>query len=89
LTFGQSVYTSQILAAAQNVAGVDSVSIAVIKRVDGTARDGGDPHTPDTDTEAALAAGALGIGPFEIARLDNDANHPERGFLTIDLRGGR
>jgi len=39
------------------------------------------PHVP--------AGGVLKLGPFEIAQLDNDPSFPERGRLTLDLRGGR
>ena len=32
--------------------------------------------------------GFLPLGPFEIARLDNDPSFPENGVLKLDLRGG-
>jgi hypothetical protein len=33
--------------------------------------------------------GVLPLASFEIAQLDNDPNHPERGQLQILVRGGR
>jgi hypothetical protein len=91
LTFGTNVYPSRIIATAQNVAGVDSVEIRVLTRV-GQEPEGGagsDQSEVGSETAAALRAGELSIGPFEIARLDNDPSHPERGVLTLDVRGGR
>lgn len=39
--------------------------------------------------EGALEDGLLKIGPYEMARLDNDPNFPENGQLELILRGGR
>ena len=36
-----------------------------------------------------LEAGVLPIGPWEIARLDNDPNFMERGVLRITAQGGK
>ena len=69
-TFGQSVYLSSIIAAAQAVTGVDSVTVTRFRR-QGSA--GG----------AIVTAGKLTIGRLEIARLDNDRNFPERGVFTL------
>ncbi|BAV06595.1 putative baseplate assembly protein [Filimonas lacunae] len=75
-TFGQTVYLSRLYAAAQKIAGVDSVSILTFQRQ-------GQPLT------SALASGKLALSRLEIARLDNDPNFPERGVLTLDMQGGR
>ncbi len=75
-TFGQSVYLSELYAAAQEVAGVRYVEINIFQRL-GTA------------SSVALDEGVLTIGRLEIARLDNDPNFPERGVLTFKMRGGR
>jgi hypothetical protein len=75
-TFEQSVYLSQIYAAAQEVAGVRHVEINTLQRL----------GTPST---VALDEGVLTISRLEIARLDNDPNFPERGVLTFEMRGGR
>lgn len=76
LSFGEPVLLSPLYAAAQAVAGVDSVTITRFERQ-------GSP------SDAALKSGALEMGRLEIARLDNDPNFPERGVLTLDMRGGR
>jgi hypothetical protein len=69
-TFGQSVYLSAIYAAAQAVAGVDSVVIAKFQR-------------QGIDSNDAIASGRLEVNRLEIARLDNDPTFPERGALTL------
>jgi hypothetical protein len=33
--------------------------------------------------------GEFPIGPFEIARMDNDPNYPEHGVLELDIHGGK
>jgi len=75
-TFGQSVYLSSLIAAAQAVPGVDSVEVTTFQRQGSNSQD-------------ALNAGRLVLGRLEIARLDNDPNFPEHGVFTPDLRGGR
>ena len=75
-TFGAPVYLSPILAAAQSVPGVASVTATKFER----------QGLPSAE---ALDAGRLEVARLEIARLDNDANAPERGRLTIHVRGGK
>jgi len=93
LTFGESVYPSQIVAAAQRIPGVDRVAIWMLTRVGeepamrGVA--GEAERAIDARTAAVLQAGVLQLAPFEIARLENDPSAPERGMLRIDLQGGR
>jgi hypothetical protein len=43
----------------------------------------------ESAAEELPPAGELTLGPFEIARLENDPNFPEHGRLTLDLRGGK
>src|SRR5262249_51366223 len=74
-TFGQPVYLSDIYAAAQAVAGVDSLEVTHLQRF-------------GSDDDRALDDGWLAIGHLEIARLDNAPDFPEHGVLTLDLRGG-
>lgn len=83
LTFGQGVFMSRIIAAAQGVAGVMEVQVTRLARyVPGTRAPGTKPdHVPKT--------GILALGPFEIAQLDNNPNAPANGRLTLLLRGGR
>ncbi len=76
LTFGQSVYLSQLVAAAQAVTGVQSVQVVALHRLF---------EAPNHELEQ----GYLPLGPNEIAQLDNDPSFPEHGQLTLDIRGGR
>jgi hypothetical protein len=75
-TFGQSVYLSPIIAAAQSVPGVASVRITTFQRQ-------GNPSSE------ALKGGELKLGSLEIARLDNDPNFPDRGVFTLNMEGGK
>ena len=75
-TFGQPVFLSTFYAAAQAVAGVDSIEITTFQR-QGSASD------------EALTSGKLTLGRLEIARLDNDPDFPERGVFNLIMRGGR
>ncbi len=76
LTFGEGIYLSRIIAAAQSVAGVQSVEVTTFQR-------------RAEPANGELGTGVLALGPMEIARLDNDRNFPEHGTLTLNLRGGR
>jgi hypothetical protein len=80
LSFGDGVRLSALVAEIQSVTGVDSVSLdpAYTRfRRYGEAANG------------EIEDGLLPLGPFEIARLDNDPSFPENGVLQLDLRGGR
>jgi hypothetical protein len=85
LTFGEGVYASRIVAAAQSVSGVRSVQLARLGRFEIDQL----PHGVENTAEEVPAGGVLLLGPFEIARLDNDPNDPENGRLTLILEGGR
>jgi predicted phage baseplate assembly protein len=74
-TFGQTVYLSPVLAAAQAVAGVVSV------RATRFGRQGTQPVLPIPDRQE--------LGRLEIARLDNNANLPDRGVLRLEMEGGK
>jgi hypothetical protein len=76
LTFGEGVFLSKIIAVAQSVAGVASVSVTRFQRLF---------ESPNGE----LATGILALRNDEIAQLDNDPNWPEHGKLEIELRGGR
>jgi hypothetical protein len=69
-TFGQTVYLSSLIAAAQAVAGVDSVIVRKFQR-------------QHIDSQEAMTAGKLELGRLEIARLNNDPNFPERGSFKV------
>jgi predicted phage baseplate assembly protein len=75
-SFGQTVYLSRLIAAAQAVDGVDSVDVKLFRRLGVS-----DPRP--------LAAGELRLNRLEIARLDNDPSFPERGVFRLDMRGGK
>ncbi|MEM5317155.1 putative baseplate assembly protein [Paraburkholderia sp. JHI869] len=75
-TFGQSVYLSQIYQAARTVPGVAVVQVTTFQH-------------QGTDDGRYLITGELTIGPYEIARLDNDPDFPEHGVLRLDLHGGK
>lgn len=75
-SFGDTVYLSKLYAAAQATPGVSSVRIDKFQRL-------------GTDTKTYLHDGKLPLGRLEIARLDNDANYPERGVLRLEINGGK
>ena len=70
-SFGQTVYASPFLAAAQAVDGVDYAEITAFGRW-------GD------SSQAALQAGQLTLGRLELPRLDNDPSLPDRGVFVLD-----
>jgi hypothetical protein len=76
LSFGDSIYLSRMVAAAQAVEGVESVRVKKLRRRFESAN-----HELDK--------GVLRIGPLEIPRLDGDPLHPENGSLKLELKGGR
>lgn len=75
-TFGQTVYLSPIYAAARKVAGVDSIT-ATVFQPQGVA------------TNRYLQEGEIPLGPFQIARMDNDPSLPDHGQLTLVMQGGK
>ena len=76
LTFGEGVSLSTLVAAAQEVPGVQSVTVAMFQRF-------------GEGANHEIENGILQLGPAEIAQLDSDPNFPEHGKLTFNLRGGR
>lgn len=84
LTFGEGIYVSRIVAAAQAVAGVQSVTVAGLERYEI-----GEPQAGESAAEELPPHSVLALGPSQIARLDNDPNFPENGRLVLNLRGGR
>ena len=75
-TFGQSVWLSQLYAAAEVVDGVDSVEITQFERK-------GRP------SPLGLQTGALTFARLEIPQLENDANFQERGVFHLTMQGGK
>lgn len=81
LTFGQGIYLSRLVAAAQAVTGVQSVLVTKLQRLF---------SVPDGVIDAtALNTGVLALNPSEVAQLDNDPSFPEHGRLKLTLGGGR
>ncbi|MDR4484425.1 MAG: putative baseplate assembly protein [Nitrospirales bacterium] len=76
LTFGDDMYLSTLIAAAQGVPGVESVKVTKLQRL----------YEP---ANGEIENGLLPLGPLEIARLDNDPSFPENGRIRFDVRGGR
>ncbi len=76
LTFGDDIHLSRIVAAAQTVQGVDSVSVVKMERL-------------FEGANLEIERGILPLGPLEIARLDNDPSLPENGRLELIMEGGR
>lgn len=76
LSFGEAIFLSKLVAAAQAVQGVESVNVVRLQRL---------YELPNHELEN----GVLPLGPFEIARLDNERSLPENGRLDIEVRGGR
>lgn len=76
LSFGGSLRLSQIIADAMAVPGVECVRVVRLQRLF-------QPANHEIDN------GLLPLSAHEIARLDNDPNHPEYGRLTIQVGGGR
>jgi hypothetical protein len=73
-TFGQTIYLSQIIAAAMAVPGVRWVEVLR-------------SHRWGQSAGTALVDGYIALGRLEIARLDNDPNRPENGKLELEMEG--
>ena len=76
LTFGEGIYLSKLVAAAQSVTGVESVTVKVLQRL-------------GEGDNGELKAGLLQLGPLEVARLENDPSFPEHGKLVLEVGGDR
>jgi hypothetical protein len=75
-TFGETVYLSRVYAAARRIAGVTSIVATVFQ-----------PQGVPAPT--FLAKGEIPLGPFQIARLENDPSLPDHGQLTLHMQGGK
>ncbi len=83
LTFGQGVFLSRLVAVVQALPGVQNVTVTELERFEIS-----EPAV-DIPGDELPSNSVLTLGPFEIARLDNDPNFPENGLLVLDIRGGR
>ncbi|HEV2273475.1 MAG TPA: hypothetical protein VGR96_04880 [Acidobacteriaceae bacterium] len=75
-TFGETVYASPLIAAAQSVEGVLSATLTVFARMDDPSADG-------------VAQGYLTMGRLEIPRCDNDPNRLDHGVFALQMDGGK
>jgi hypothetical protein len=73
---GQPVYLSPIYAAARMVAGVQTVTAKVFE-------------PQGEKTNVYLQQGFISMGPFQVARMDNDPSLPANGRLRLMMKGGR
>jgi hypothetical protein len=73
---GETVYLSRITTAARAVAGVQKVT-ATLFQPQGVA------------TKTYLQKGEIPLGPFQVARMDNDRSYPNHGRLTLTMEGGK
>jgi hypothetical protein len=76
LSFGEAVHLSRVVATAQAVPGVESVSVTRFQRLFG-------------GPAGELESGVLALHPLEAARLDNDSAFPENGRLALELGNKR
>lgn len=74
--YGETVYASPLIAAAQSVDGVVSATLVTFSRLDAPWVDG-------------TTRGRIDLGRLDIARCDNDPNHLDRGVFTLQLDGGK
>jgi hypothetical protein len=77
--FGEDVSGSRVIAAVQSIAGVAHVELSRFARLYDGAR----------AASISKADNVISIDADELAVLDGDANVPERGHLSLALRGGR
>lgn len=75
--FGETVYASPIVAAAQSVPGVQAVTLTTFERMSAPTPAGQAPPS-----ELPMAA-------VEIPCCNNDPNHADRGVLTLTMDGGK
>jgi hypothetical protein len=81
-SFGQTLYLSEVVAAAMAVPGVKWVN------TNDTAPQQSLFQRWGRAAAGELAAGEIDFSPIEIAQLSNDPNHPENGLITFFMEGG-
>jgi predicted phage baseplate assembly protein len=81
-TFGQTVYLSQVVAAAMAVPGVQWVNTNDVSPQQTLFQRWG--RAPAGE----LAAGEIDFSQLEIAQLSNDPNQPENGIIQFYMEGG-
>ena len=81
-SFGQTVYLSDVIAAAMRVSGVQWVDFAPAKGKDHRFQRWGQLANGEFE------AGKIALERLEIARLDNDPSQPENGYIEFYMEGG-
>jgi hypothetical protein len=81
-TFGQPVFSSAVVAAAMDVAGVQWVDLDDTVAKPNLFKRWGEP------SRGELANGRIDMGRLEVVRLDNDPNAPENGRIEFVMGGG-
>ena len=76
-SFGQPLYLSSLYAAAQEVQGVNTVTITKFYR-----------QNDEVSNDENIDLGKLEFGRQEIAQLDNNPNFKERGLINFEMKGG-
>jgi Baseplate J-like protein len=80
-TFGETIYLSPLIAAAQGVEGVVAVTPLKFRRLDASGVD-----NPLID---GVAQGYLTMGRLEIAHCDNNPNRLDLGQFSLTMDGGK
>lgn len=76
LTFGQSIYLSQVIQAAVQVEGVKSLEVKEFQRW-------------NQPPQGELSAGQMTFGPLEIPQLNNEPGNSGRGRIKFEMEGGQ
>ena len=76
LSFGQSIYLSQIIQTAVQVEGVQSVEVKEFQRWNQPA-------------QGELSAGRITFGPLEIPQVNNEPANPSKGRIEFEMECGQ
>jgi hypothetical protein len=88
-TFGQPVYLGPLIAAAQSVPGVQSVTPLIFQRQGLNGQRAQILSGAQTADQTGIDAGMLTMNRLEVARLENDPNYADHGVFTLIMAGGR
>jgi predicted phage baseplate assembly protein len=80
--FGDPLYQSALVAAVQDLPGVQTVEVTRMSFLR-------PQHTPARDEKTKKPPTVLNVAPTAIIRCDNDPVSPQNGYVGINLVGGR
>lgn len=83
LTFGSTIAVSAIIARVRAIPGVETARVTTLRRLLGPS------DSPPVGSPPEPPPPVFRLGPLEVAVLDADPGAPNRGRLTLNLRGGR